>query len=151
MFKKSVLMALALGFVFCGSLYAQDAPLFSITPPGGKIEPLSPDLANGLKDATDLSQTEVESLIAQNQCGNNVRFPTFCVGWSGPFCTGVGTVNPCGFFTNGVFGSVSTGCTRTVVSPNLNLVGGTLFTGFPDNTCITPTVGILRSFACVTP
>ena len=152
MMKKSAFCLLALSLlIVSGTALQAQKDEFSIQLPTGSVEALPEDFKLNLPNAAELSEAEREAAI-QKGCDAQVDpqpdAPTFCVAWSGANCTGTGVVVPCGFQANGVFGSLSTGCTTSY-----GLIGAQWyrFIGFPDNTCITPTGATFSAVACTTP
>lgn len=154
MSKKTAfcLFTLALLLTSGTSLHAQKGVEFTVTAPSGSYQALPEDFKLDLPNAADLSEAEREAAL-QRTCGGDSNspapaFPTFCVAWTGPFCTGTGFAVPCGYQATGVFGSLSTGCTTTY-----GLVQGVWyqFTGFPDNYCLTPNGATFDAVACTTP
>lgn len=151
MTKKAVfcLLALSLLLVSGNALHAQKDD-FTIQLPAGKVQALPEDFKLSLPNAADLSEQERDAAI-QKGCypDSQAKFPTFCIAWSGPNCTGTGIGIPCGYQANGTFGSLSTGCTTTY-----GLIGTQWyqFVAFADNTCITPNGGaVFSAVACTTP
>jgi hypothetical protein len=150
-------LALFLALTVFGTANADDnkKPRFTVTVPEGTMRALDAAEVEKLNvpNISDLAPEQRDAAVL-NSCSAKSRLdkaPTFCIAWSGPYCTGTGVLIPCGFYTNGFFQSIQFGCTRSYLATGPDLTGTVYeFSNFPQDSCLTAQpITTFQSAACI--